>query len=180
MTTGTPSEVTTGPGTLYVAPIGTTEPASATATLDAAWRDVGYTDGGINTSFQTTTEPVEVDQEFWPVDRKTTGQSGSISTVLAQINRMNLALALNVGADAAATGTIEPPAPGAEVEVMVLHKTDDGAIWIFRRCLQSGAIEIGSAKAPAKRGIPVTFEMMKPDGALPFKVWPSLSIAGLV
>lgn len=179
MTVGTPSEVTTGPGTLYVAAIGTSEPASATASL-AAWRDVGYTAEGITFSYEITSEPIDVDQEFDPIRYATTARSGTISTNLAQISRENLALALNVGAAAAETGTLEPPAPGAEVRVMILHQTDDGALWLFRKCLQASAISIGSAKAPAKRVIPISFRLEKPDGAQPFKVWPSLSTPGLV
>jgi hypothetical protein len=180
MTTGTPTEVRTGPGTLYVAPLGTAEPTSATAALAAGWRDVGYTDGGITARWEVTTEAVEVDQEFDPIRHVTTSRAGSLSTRLAQISRENLALALNAGADAAETGTLEPPAVGAEVRVMVLHETDDGARWLFRQCFQADAIEISSQKGAEKRSIPVTFRMEKPTGAAPFKVWPSLTTAGVV
>lgn len=177
---GTPSNVLTGPGDLYVAPIGTAEPASATATLNAAFRNVGYTDGGINFSYALTAENITVDQELDPVRVKTTGRVATVQANLAEVNRMNLALALNAGADAAATGTIEPPDPGSEVRVMVLFETEEGARWLFRRCLQTGTINMSSQKGAQKRLIPVTFSLEKPDGADPFIVWPSLSTSGVV
>lgn len=179
MTTGTASEVRTGPGTLYVAALGTTEPASATASL-SSWRDVGYTADGIRFRRTVNTSPVMVDQEFEAVSHATDSVESSIATNLAQINRTNLALALGVGAAEAATGTLEPPTPGQELRVMVLHQTDDGALWLFRKCFQVGTIEIASQKGANKRVIPVEFRIEKPDGAKPFKVYPSLTSAGVV
>lgn len=177
---GTASNVLTGPGDVYVAPIGTAEPASATATLDAAFRNVGYTDGGINFSYALSSENIAVDQELDPVRVKTTGRVASVQFNMAEINRQNLALALNAGADAANTGTFEPPAPGDEVRVMVLFETEEGARWLFRRCLQTGSITMSSQKGAQKRLIPVTFSLEKPDSDDPFQVWPSLSTAGVV
>lgn len=175
-----PTHVLAGPGDVYVAPIGTTEPASATAVLDAAWRNVGYTDGGVQFGYELTNEAIEVDQEFDPIKYMTTGRRSSIGFNMAEINRKNLALALNAGADAADTGSIEPPDPGSEVRVMVLHQTEEGARWLFRQCLQANAVNISSQKAPQKRVIPVVFRLEKPTGAAPFRVWPSLTTAGVV
>lgn len=180
MTTGAPTEVRTGPGTLYVAPLGTAEPASATATLNAAFRDVGYTRDGITLRFEQTFEPVDVDQEVDPIRHVMTSRAASLATRLAQISRENLALALNAGAAATETGTFDVPDPGDEVAVMVLFETDDGARYLLRQCLQTDAIEIGSVKGATPRSIPVWFTAQKPTGAAVGKVWPSLSIAGVV
>lgn len=177
---GTSSNVLIGPGLLYVAPIGTAEPASATATLNAAFREVGYTDAGTTFRYELTNEPIEVAEEFDPVAYATTGRAASVAFAMAESTRANLALALNSGADAAATGTYEPPEPGDEVRVMILLQTEEGARWLFRRCLQADTVEIARQKAPQKALIPVTFRLEKPTGAAPFKVWPSLATAGVV
>lgn len=177
---GTPGNVLLGPGLLYVAPIGTAEPASATATLNAAFREVGYTEDGTVVSYTINTEDILVAEEFDPVLIATTGRVGSVAFKMAENTRQNLALALNSGADAATTGTIEPPDPGDEVRVMVLLQTEEGARWLFRRCLQSGNIEMPRNKAPAKALLPVTFRLEKPTSAKPFIVWPSLATAGVV
>lgn len=177
---GTPGNVLIGPGTLYVAPIGTAEPASATATLDAAFREVGYTEDGTTFNYEITTEDVNVAEEYDPVMIATTGRSGSVAFQMAEATRRNLALAVNSGAAGATSGSLEPPDPGSEVRVMILLQTAEGARWLFRRCLQSGSIGIQRNKAPQKALLPVTFKLEKPTGAKPFIVWPSLTTAGVV
>lgn len=177
---GTPGNVLIGPGDLYVAPIGTAEPASATATLNAAFRLVGYTEEGTSFSYEITTEDINVAEEFDPVRIETTARAGMVSFQMAEATRQNLALAVNSGADAATSGTLEPPDPGTEVRVMILLQTEEGARWLWRRCLQAGSIEIQRNKAPQKALLPVEFKLEKPTGAKPFIVWPSLSTAGVV
>lgn len=177
---GTPGNVLIGPGLLYVAPIGTTEPASATATLDAAFRAVGYTDAGTTFRYEITNEAIEVAEEFDPIAYATTGRAASVAFQMAENTRQNLALALNSGANAATSGSYEPPDPGTEVRVMVLLQTEEGARWLFRRCLQADTIEMQRQKAPAKALIPVTFRLEKPTGAKPFIVFPSLTTAGVI
>ena len=52
-------EVLLGAGTLYVAQIGTTEPASASpATLPVAWREIGWTEDGSTFNYEITTADI--------------------------------------------------------------------------------------------------------------------------
>lgn len=177
---GDSANVTMGPGTIYVAPLGTTEPASATATLDAAFRQVGYTEEGSTFNFETTAEDIFVAEEFYPVAVKTTRVAANVQFQMAEATRENLALAINAGANAAETGTLEPVTPGSEVRVMILVAKENGARWLFRRAFQAGNIAMRNAKAPDKTLIPVEFRLEKPTGAEPWKVWPSLVTPGLV
>lgn len=179
---GTP--IKTEPGLIYVAPIGTTEPATASAALPSAWRPVGYTDEGATVSSNTTVEGIPVAEEIYPIRYATTAADHSVAFAMAEVSRQNLALALNAGADAATTGIIEPPALGAEVRVMVIIDTagttttanqapgSTNARYIFRRCYQGGTIDMGFRKAPDKRLIQVTFNLEKPDGAQPWGAYP--------
>lgn len=180
--TGTP--VKTEPGLIYVAPIGTTEPTTATAALPSAWRPVGYTEEGATVSNVRNIEEVPVAEEFYPVRYETTGAEGSVAFSMAEVSRQNLALALNQGANAASSGLLEPPAPGSEVRVMIAIDSagtsstanaapgSTNARYIFRQCFQGGTIDMGFAKSPNKRLIPVTFNMEKPSGAQPWGVFP--------
>ena len=176
VTTGNPDEVLLGAGTLYVAQIGTTEPASASATLPSAWREIGWTEDGSTFNYEITTADIEVEEEFDPVKVATTGRKGEVAFQMAQLTRANLALALNKGAAGqTGTGSLEPPSPGSEVRVMIVLDTIDGSRWLFRRCVQSGRISIARKKAPNKALIPVTFKLEKPTGLQPFVMFPNAS-----
>ena len=176
-----PTNVSMGPGTIYVAPIGTTEPTNATAALPSAWRAVGYTEEGSTFIFQVTAEPVEVAEEFYPVAIKTTRINAGVRFAMAESTQQNLALAVNAGADAGADDSFEPVEPGDEVRVMIVIDKENGARWLYRRCFQGGSVEIRNAKAPNKTLVPVDFQLEKPTGAQPWKVFKSVTpVAGLI
>jgi hypothetical protein len=113
--TGNSAEVLFGPGTLYAAPIGTTAPASASAALPTAWREIGWTDSGSSIDINYTNEGVMVEEEFYPVVYKTTKVECTASFSMKQVSRENLALALNLGANALNGATILEPWRGDSV-----------------------------------------------------------------
>lgn len=176
VTTGNSDEVLLGAGVLYVAPIGTTEPTSASAALPSAdWREVGWTDQGSAIDLAYTNEGIPVAEEFYPVKYVTTGVEISVGFAMKQMTRANLALALNLGADAASDATaLEPPDPGEEVRVMLILDTEEGARWIFRKAIQGGAVNISRQKAPNVALLPVQFRVEHPGGTdAPFIVYPN-------
>lgn len=185
---GTSSNVQLGPGRIYVAPIGTTEPISASAALPSAWRAIGYTDQGTGITTETTSEPVEVAEELDPILYVNTRRLSGVAFAMAETTRRNLALALNMGAAAANDATaLELPEPGEEVRVMIVWDSEDDPTanggaenirWIFRKAYQSGAIEVPRRKAPAKSILAVNFRLEKPDGLRVAKVFPNA--AGLI
>lgn len=169
---GTPSNVDLGPGVVSVAPIGSTMPVDATTALDAAFRDVGYTDGGVVFNYAITVEGVTVDQELEAIRQETTGRAASIVIPLAEATQKNLAMALNVGASVS-SGPFEPPDLGAEVRIIIVFQAHSGARYLFRQCLNAGSMSLSNGKAPAKRIIATEFRLEKPDSAKPFKIFPS-------
>lgn len=178
---GTPDNVSMGPGTIYVAPIGTTEPTDNTTALPSAWRAIGYTEEGSVFTFDTSVEDIDVAEEFYPVATKVTAVSASVSFAMAEPTQQNLALALNTGAAGGAGASFEPPAPGTEVRVMFAVDKENGARWVFRKCFQAGSIEIANRKAPDKTLLAVEFRLEKPTGVQPWKVFKSTTpVAGLV
>lgn len=178
---GIASNVTLGPGRLYVAPIGTAEPTDATSPMPSAWRPIGYTEQGTGFTTETTSEPVEVAEELDPIRYVNTRRLSSVAFEMAEATRRNLALALNLGANADNDDTaLEPLDPEDEVRIMIVWDSDDtpGATnrrWLFRQCYQSGQVELANRKAPQKRLIGVNFRLEKPDGAAAYKIFPNAS-----
>lgn len=176
---GNADHVELGPGRLYVAPLGTTEPTSASAALPSAWVAIGYTEDGSAFASDITSEPVEVAEELDPISYVNTRRLNRVSFSMAEATARNLVLALGGGAATANDGTsVEPPDAGAEVAVMLVWDSEEtpGASnvrWIYRQAKPSGTIEIAHRKAPAKSLIPVTFNLEKPASAKPFRVYPN-------
>jgi hypothetical protein len=169
-----PSEVTRlGPGRLYIAPVGSTEPTDLTTPWAAAWVDLGYTEEGHSFSSSTSFDPIEVAEELDPLSYEATGRESSVAFALAQMTSKNLSRALNGGTLTTGTGivTFEPPDPGAEVRVALGWESRDAKErWVWRKCLQTGDVEIARRKAPDKATIPCNFMCeITAGGAKPFK-----------
>src|SRR6187402_468523 len=175
---GTPSAIEVGPGLIYVAPLGTTEPATPTASIPSAWVPVGYTEAGHVFQVEQTSEPIEVAEELDPIRYVNTRRTGNFDVELAEINIQNWAIAMNGGTIGTPTGgyvTFEPPDLGDESRLAILWRADGStpsAQLVVRKALSTGAIAVQRRKAPQKATIPVSFRMEIPDnGATPFIVW---------
>ena len=86
-----------GPGVLWVAPFGTTEPLDADVASDpgAGWEDVGGTNGGVRVAINQTYTELAVDQIVDPVGSRLTARVAMVSTSLAEMTMDNLARVLN-------------------------------------------------------------------------------------
>lgn len=182
MSRGTASNVELGPGLLFVAPLGTTEPTSATAALPSAWRGVGYTEEGSTLNINLTQSEVEVAEEIDPLFYVLTKRASSLTVSMAEVSGKNLALSLGGGADATLglDQSVPVPAPGAEVAVMMawdyLESTATNFVTANKRLLVrqakfGGQISIPRKKAPAKALIAVTVNFEKPTGKDPITPW---------
>lgn len=179
---GNPNNVQLGPGRLYVAPLGTTEPVSASAALAGVFRAVGYTEEGSAFSTVLTNQAVDVAEELDPILYVLSRRENTLALAMAETTRRNLSLAMGGGAAAANDATaFEPPDPGDEVAVVLVwdskdDPTETGNVrWIFRQAKAGGTITLPRRKAPAKASIAVTFSLEKPSGSAPFKVFPNAS-----
>lgn len=173
---GDPKKVRVGPGTLYIAPVGSTEPTDLTAAWAAAWVELGYTEAGSTFSFENTFEDVPVAEEMDPVAILQTARNISVSFAAAEMTAANLETALN-GGTLTVTGvagseivTFEPPAAGDFTYVALGWQSTDGLErWVFRKGIQTGTVDIARQKAPNKALIPMNFRFVKPSGQAPFK-----------
>lgn len=179
---GNPNNISLGAGRLYVAPLGTSEPASASAALPSAWREIGYTEDGTKITTELTNEEIEVAEEYDPVLYVMTKRKIMVSVQMAEATRRNLALALGIGANESNDGTyLEPPDPGNETGFMLVWDSEDDATngsnirWLFRKCKISGSIETQRNKAPNKALLPVEINVEKPASQAPFRVFPNSS-----
>jgi len=186
-----PTHVKIAPGTLYIAPLGTAEPASVTGAWPAGWVELGYTDQGSAFAFRPQTADVDVEEEFYPVDVTITGYTGKVTFVLAETTRRNLAIAMNAGVPGAAgfptdtqgtnvDGSLwqEPPDPGEEQRVMIgwdaLQKgatagNDPFTRFVVRKTLQTGQVTRTARKGNNKSMYACEFSIIKPPGQRPFR-----------
>lgn len=174
MPRGNPKAVTLGPGKLFIAPLGSTEPADLTTAWPAAWVGVGYTEEGSSFSYEVSYEDVPVAEELDPIDSKPTGRNASVSFASAEVTAENLKRAMNGGTITTGTGikTFEPPELGVETNVMLGFESEDGEErWVWRQCKQTGTVEMARRKGATKTTIANSFKVFKPAaGGAPFKV----------
>lgn len=197
----TPGHVKIGVGSLYAAPLGTTEPTGVTGAWPAGWTLLGYTTQGSTFTFTPTLAPVTVEEEFWPLKNVITKYAGKLTFVFAETTKRNLVLAFNgsLGASANATmsGTgaggslwVEPPTPGKELRIMLgWDAQPEGATtggtagttgWgrmICRQCIQGSAIKVVHRKGANKTSWSVSFELEKPAGKQPVRFWLAPTLA---
>jgi hypothetical protein len=181
---GTPANVHLGPGRLYKAPLGTTEPASASAALPSAWVAIGYTEDGTEIVTDITAEDVEVAEELDPID---TVQVRRVTTVNVQPAEMTVNnLATSLGGEVTRTNdavAYEFPDPEDIVAFMLVWDSnedptsDSGATnrrWVFRSVKPAGTVTTARRKAPQKALLPMALRANKPaSGAAAIKVYPN-------
>jgi len=181
---GTPSNLTTGPGTLHVANHGATLPTARATALGTGWYTPGYTEEGYTFSMERTMAGMYVAETRRPVKQFTTEEKESVVFAMAEATNLNLILALNQGVtDTAAVGydpedPITPTDLDAEVRVSIVFDADNGARWVFAKCINMGTTEVARKKAPDKALIPVEFMLEQPDTGQPWTIYPNA--AGLI
>lgn len=174
------AQVKIGPGRLYSAPLGTTEPVDLSTAWGAAWIDLGYTESGHTFNYAFTSEDILVAEELIPVKVLPTSAQGTVDFSMAQITLANMKRAFNGGTITTGTGfsTYEPPDPAAQVRSMLGWESDDALErLVWRQVIQVGNISIPRGKAPNKALIPVSFKLEKPTGA-PFKHIAATALVG--
>jgi len=168
MPRGTPANLALGPGYLYLAPLGTTEPTdlvTAWLTVSANWVGLGYTDQGSEFDYQLNTSPVQVAEELDPISNAADGRAASVKFALAELTATNLKRASNGGVITTGAGqvTFEPPDLGTEVRVMLGFESEDHTErWVFRQCLMSGQLQIQRQKGANNATMACEFMLEKP------------------
>lgn len=181
---GIASNIVLDVGQLWVAPIGTPEPTGNVVTAAmplVGYRAIGYSTAGSKFIWTPTFSPIEVEEEFYPIRWAMSKIEAAVEFVVDEMTRANLALAMNAGANAVNdTSLFEPPTPGAEQRIMLVWDSPViGERWLFRQCIQVGSIDIERRKAPNRSSMAMKFQLEKPSGIAPFRVWPSAVATGV-
>jgi hypothetical protein len=171
------TKIRIGPGKLMAAAVGTAEPVDLTTAWNALFLsgDLGYTEEGSQFIIAPEFEDVEVAEEVDPVDILPTGRQMRVEFALAEITAENLQRVLNGGTITTGTGikTFEPAASSAAPTYLALAWEDTLAVrkerFVWRRCIQTGDIEISRRKAPDKATFGASFRVALPATGAPFK-----------
>lgn len=182
-----PTQIKTGPGRIYYAPLGTTIPtfAAATSTFTAiawtTWVEAGATDEGLTFNEATETEDVRVAESLYAVRTVTTGKTGTVSFALSHISDVNWQLASNggtlttSGTGATKMGVYVPPLAGSEVRKMLgFISLDADEVIVWPQVFNTGGFETTRAGFASKHVLPVSFSVELPDAAVmttPYKRW---------
>jgi hypothetical protein len=191
--------VNIGPGLLWVAAVGATEPDGVHGGPDALqptttgtdfdeseWVPLGFTAEGSTFSYAIDSSPIEVAESLLPIRTMTTAVTMTMAFALAEITAYNIQVALNGGSTVPVPGQgndyIEfvPPRAGQEVRVALGWDRDDGLErMILRQCIQTGSVDVARQKAPNLSTLPVTFTVEVPPGGVDPLVWSQhISILG--
>lgn len=157
-----------GPGKLYFGAVGAAEPTDlTTAIAPAVWNYAGFTEEGHTFTATPSYDSVEVAESLLPIARVKTGTDMTVEMSLVEVTSGNVQKALNgaviasTGTGATAIDTVTPLADGVtETRVAILWVADDNSErWVWRKCLQTGAVAIGRKKGSAKATIPLSFAL---------------------
>jgi hypothetical protein len=169
---GNPAAISTGPGTLRIAQIGSAEPADLITPWPAAWTQLGYTKKGTAYSHKPNVAKIEVAEEVYPIGVVNEAMESMVKFQLAENTATNMKRALNGGTIVTGSGFVyyEPPAPGAEVYVMLGFESQDGQERVvYRQCFQMGSIDTDRQKGADYATIPCEFQLIKPAGLQPWR-----------
>lgn len=157
-----------GTGKVYVAPLATTAPATATAAPAAGWVDLGYcSEAGVTFHVGVTSIEVKAWQAFYPVRRVITERDANLKFTMLELTADSLKLAF--GGGTVATG-FSPALEGTVDSRALMVDWTDGSI-VNRIVVPNGIVtdldDINLTKSgPTDLG--VTFSVLGTDGTPPW------------
>jgi len=178
------TNVVAGPGLIYIAPLGTTQPVfdqhgSYPVVWPAGWVAVGYTDSGIDITYTPTIKEITVDEECAPVSDILEKEKFVVSAHLAEATLVNLNAAISASSlttdiianeyQAVSGGSVglnytmvgeQGPAPGTSLARVI----------ILQKAIAMAAVSLKMTRKD-KVVIPVTFDARKISGSSLFKIY---------
>jgi hypothetical protein len=179
MTEPNAGHVVVGAGTLWLAPLGSPEPAAGvlspittpatSVAWPSAWTQLGYTLDGSEFDWTPKLDPLDVAEQLAPIRYVTSSVEAKVIFALAEITAAHVSNAFNGGTVATASGitTFTPPVVGGEVRVMLGWDRLDGLERIlWRQCIQIGTVKQTHKRPPAMNSLPVEFVLEVPATGL--------------
>jgi hypothetical protein len=180
------TQIESGPGKIYYAPMLTAIPAvtavaSKVVATWTSWVNPGATDSGLTYTESVDTADITVAESLYPVRTVTTGKTGRVAFTLSHISDLNWKLAMNGGTNTVTGATTTklssyvPPLVGAEVRVMLgFQALLDDEIIVWPQVFNVGSVEYARAGYDTKAGLPIEFNVELPDPAVlttPYRRW---------
>ncbi|MGH9001915.1 MAG: hypothetical protein ACRDYV_02185 [Acidimicrobiia bacterium] len=161
-------------GSIYVAPVGSTIPASIGAALGAQWFELGYvTEEGVTWVDGKTLQSIRAWQSFYDLRRIVESKEGSIAFQLLQWNGDNVRFAFGGGTvtnPAVDEYRYVPPDPAEIDERALAVEWQDGAKnyrLIYPKGMVSENIETNIVRTGGAL-LPITFSLLGEEGVDPF------------
>jgi hypothetical protein len=165
--------ISLGPGLLYIAAVGATEPTDLAGAWDAGWTKVGYTKEGHTFTWDETFDGIFVAESKPPVLYDSSQVEITVAFEAAEITLENFQRAMNGGTVTAGTGvsTFTPRSSSTAPAYIALGwESDDGEErFVVRKALQTDTVEISRKKSPDYATVPMTFKAVEVAGLTPFK-----------
>lgn len=164
-------------GDLFVAPVGTTPPATIAAVVtEPTWTKLGYTnEDGVTFLDGKTLEPIQAWQEFYPLRFIVTEKVASLAFVLIQWNADTVPLAFGGGAvveDAPGAYSYEAPDPSIIDERAAILQWADGDKdyrLLIPRVMVTENVETNLVRT-SEAGLPITLGVLGTTGVAPWKL----------
>lgn len=161
-------------GTIRIAPTGSTEPATISASWDAAWVDLGFSsEDGVTVKDAKTLEDIPVWQLFYPAKKIVTARDFTAAFVLRQFSGLQVELAFGGGTvteDAPGEFRFTPPAPE------IVDERAAGIEWVYGdntyrliipKCVVTEDVESKIVRTAAL-DLPITLGVIGEDGVDPW------------
>jgi hypothetical protein len=176
------SNVIAVPGSLYVAPLNTTQPTACTGTWPSGWISLGYTEQGSSWSIKPTVGQIIPEEQYTTLRNVVTAIDYSVTFNLFETTAQNWQLALNNGLTAGSQSGmtdgsyhLNPAVIGSEIRVMIgwdslsLGTTSGtvGGRMVFRQAFQTGTMAISRRKGTNVATLAVTFSAEQPVATTP-------------
>ena len=174
----------TGPGYLYIAPLGTALPTNTvvgsvfTDAWPGGWILLGITRQGHEFDYTISTSNIEAAEYFDPLQIVTDSRVAVLKAELMQVHATNMKNALNggtlsvTGSGTTQLNTYTPPAPGSEVRQMLgWEATDNTERLVMEQAFQVGSLAIQRQKGSANAGLPVEYQAELPASGFPFRYY---------
>lgn len=161
---------------LFVAPVGTAEPATIAAAMPAGWVDIGYTDeNGFKVTDTKTVTPIPVAQLFYAARRIISARDFSLDFVLRQFDAESVKLGFGGGAitlDGAGEYRYTPPSPEFIDERAMCAEFLDGA-FTYRFIIPRGLVTnnvVSEFTRTKAADLPITFSLIGQDNVEPWLI----------
>ncbi len=159
-------------GNIYIAPVGTSLPATEVATLNGSFIDLGYTtEEGTSLTYGQTTEDIGAWQSPDPVRRIRTGTSMTVTFNLLQFNRLSFSLAFGGGTWSNASATswrYDPPdSDDGLAEYAMVVDWQDGSKKT-RLVVERGTVSEDVSTSLVRTNaavLPISLKALKPDSS---------------